>query len=44
MPQKQKIGVEEKVKIIMACKAGEVGIEEAARRAGVSRTTLQNWI
>ena len=43
MPQKQKLEVEEKIKIIREQLTGKYSIEEAAQRAGVSRTTFQGW-
>ena len=43
MGQKQKLEAWEKVKIIRDQIAGKYSIEEAAKRAGVSKTTLQGW-
>ena len=42
MPQKQKLGVEKKVKIIKRYLTGEVSMSEAAAESGVHRETLQN--
>ena len=44
MPQKQKLGVEKKVKIIKRYLTGEVSMSEAAAESGVHRETLQNWV
>ena len=44
MARKQKLSVEEKVKIIQAYLVGEISKSEAARRAGVARDTLDQWI
>ena len=43
MPQKQKIDVETKVKIIQEYLSGSIGKNEAARRAGVARDTIEQW-
>ena len=43
MGQRQKLEVREKVKIIRDQIAGKYSIEEAAKRAGVSKTTFQGW-
>lgn len=44
MPHKQKVGLEEKVKIARKYLAGEVSISGAAEEFGVGRTTVQEWI
>ena len=44
MPQKQKLKMEEKVKIVKRYLAGEVSISEAAAEGGVDRKTLQRWV
>ena len=43
MPQKQKLEVGEKIKIIREQLTGKYSIEEAAQRAGVSGTTIRGW-
>lgn len=35
MPQKQKLGMKEKVRIVEQCLKGEMGISEASRKAGI---------
>ena len=40
MPQKQKLSIEEKVKIVRECLQGNTGIREAARSVGVTRKSL----
>ena len=44
MPKKQKIALEEKVGIVRACIGKEISICEAARKVGVSFTTVKSWI
>ena len=44
MPQKQKLKMEEKVKIVIKYIAGEVSMREAATEGGVDRKTLQRWV
>ena len=44
MPQKQKISIEEKVKIVRAYLAGEIGVTEAARRSGVNWSSFSRWV
>lgn len=44
MPQKQKLGIEKKVKIVKRYLAGEVSISTAAAEVGVGRETLQGWV
>lgn len=44
MPQKQKIEVEEKVKIVRDCLGSKVSVSEAAQKTGVDRVTVQGWI
>ena len=44
MPQKQKLEMEKKVKIVKRYLAGEVSISGAATEAGVDRKTLQRWV
>lgn len=43
MPQKQKLSIEEKVKLIQDYLKGKVGLREAARRGGVSRDSITQW-
>lgn len=44
MRQKQKIAVEEKVRIVRGCLSQKVSISEAARKAGVDFETVKTWI
>lgn len=44
MPQKQKLKMEKKVKIVIKYIAGEVSMSEAATEAGVDWKTLQRWV
>ena len=43
MPHNKKLGTAEKIEIIRDQLAGKYSIEEAAQRAGVSRSTIQGW-
>jgi transposase-like protein len=43
MPHNKKLGTAEKIEIIRDQLAGKYSIEEAAQRAGVSRSTIQRW-
>ena len=43
MPQKQKLSIEDKVKIIQEYLRGNIGIREAARRGGVAHGTIEQW-
>ena len=44
MPQKQKIVVEEKVRIVQECLRQKVSITEAARRVGADYETVKMWV
>ena len=44
MPNKQKIGIEEKHRIVRKYLSHEVGLREAARAVGVSASTIRQWI
>ena len=44
MPRKQKLDSEEKVALVQRCIAGELGLSEAGREAGVDRTSVRHWI
>jgi len=44
MPQKQKIAVEEKVRIVRECLGGKVSISEAAREVGADYETVKMWV
>ena len=44
MPGQQKLGVEEKVKIILEYLSGKIGMCEAARSGGVNKTTMGQWV
>ncbi len=44
MPYKQKITVEEKIRIVREYLGGKIGIGEAARQAGADREAVKLWI
>jgi transposase-like protein len=44
MPHKQKATADEKIKIVKACLAGEMGHSEAARHLQVNKETIREWI
>lgn len=44
MPQKQKLGLEEKVEIIRDYLEGTISKSEAARRGDVTRDTIEQWV
>ena len=44
MPQKQKLSLEEKVRIVKKYLVGESGIRNVAVEAGVDPATIQRWI
>ena len=44
MPQKQKIAVEEKVRIVRECIGRKVSISEAAREVGADYETVKMWV
>ena len=44
MPQKQKIAVEEKVRIVRECLGRKVSISEAAREVGADYETIKMWV
>ncbi len=44
MPKQQKLGTEEKVKIIQEYHSRKIGMCEAARMAGVNQTTMGQWV
>ena len=44
MSWQEKIGAEEKVKIIREYLSGKIGMCEAARRGGVNKTTMVQWV
>ena len=44
MAQKQKLSIEEKVKIIQAYLSGEISKREAVRRGGVIWITMIQWM
>ncbi len=44
MPEKQKLSVEEKVEIIQDYQKGTISKSEAARRGGVVRDTIDQWV
>ncbi|MGI6076466.1 MAG: helix-turn-helix domain-containing protein, partial [Pyramidobacter sp.] len=44
MPQRQKLPVEEKVRIILKCLSEEISIGEGAKEVGVAPATLRRWI
>ena len=44
MPQKQKISVEEKIKLVLECLENKISVQEATRSAGVDFATVKMWI
>ena len=44
MPQKQRLSLEEKVEIIQSYLEGAISKSEAARRGGVARDTIEQWM
>lgn len=44
MPIKGRLSPEEKMKLVRGCLAGEIGVREAGRQAGVHHSTIQTWI
>ena len=44
MPQKQKLSPSEKVELIQRYLAGEIGVNEAGRLAGVDSEAVRGWI
>ena len=44
MPKKQKIAVEEKIRIIRKYLNGEMGVRAGAREAGVDVETFKTWM
>lgn len=42
MPQKQKISVEEKIKLVLECLENKICVQEAARSAGVDFCDSKN--
>ena len=44
MLQKQKLSIEEKVKIVRECLQGNIGIREAARSVGITTSTIRQWM
>ena len=44
MPNKQKVAVEEKIRIIRKCLREEISISEGAREAGVDYENIKSWI
>ena len=44
MPVQQKLEIEEKVKIIREYLNGKIGMYEAARRGGLNKITMGQWV
>lgn len=44
MGKRKELGLEEKVKLAEEYLAGGIGLREAARRAGVGHSTMENWV
>ena len=44
MSHKQKLSIEEKVKLVRQCIQGEISIQGAAEKARVGRTSVRRWI
>lgn len=44
MPMRQELSPEEKVNLVRRCLAGELGVCEAGRQAGVKHASVYRWI
>ena len=44
MSRKEKLSIEEKMKLLRQCLAQEISVNEAARRAGVNWSSVRQWI
>lgn len=44
MGKRKELGLEEKVRLVEAYLAGRIRLREAARRAGVGHSTMENWV
>ena len=44
MPNKQKLSAVEKISLVRRYQAGEIGVSEAGREAGVAAETVRSWI
>lgn len=44
MPQKQKLSIEKRIEVIRDYLKGRVGMSEAARRRGVLKETMRQWV
>ena len=44
MPHKQKIGIKEKMNIVIACVGERISVSEGARRVGVDYETVKEWV
>ena len=44
MPNKQKLSIAKKASLVRRCQAGEIGVNEAGREAGVAAETVRSWI
>ena len=44
MPKRGKLSPEEKIKLVRRCMAGEIGVTEAGREAGVNHKAVCRWI
>ena len=43
MPQKEKLGLEQKQKIVIACISGDRSLNEMALKYGVDKVSIKNW-
>lgn len=44
MPHKQKIAVEEKIKVVRECLSNEISINAASQKVGVDYETVKSWV
>ena len=44
MKDRNKIAIEEKVRLVRQCLAGEISQKEASRQVGVDHMTMSDWI
>ncbi len=44
MPRKERVGVEEKLRLVLACISKEMGVCEAARIAQVDHSAVRSWV
>lgn len=44
MPRREKLSPEEKINLVRRCMAGEIGVSESGREAGVDKKTVRRWV